>query len=233
MTPKRYEALKKGLTFIEFLINSQSVDLTNYLHEVSVFLSEMAGATSCLIYVVNDDKKSMSLVGTIKGRRNFIEKLVIRKGEGITGWVAEHKKTVFISKKAYQDARFKFIKGLPEDKYEGFLSVPIMLNKNLIGVVNLQYPSPVQLTKNRIEMIESLVHILAYSFSIYVLQREVIQLTEKLEARKLTEKAKGILMEKFKLSENEAFDRLRSESMRQRKKIEELATSVILLEKVL
>ncbi len=231
-TQPRFEILQKGLSFIELLINSQDIDFTNFLHEMAQFLSESANSTSCLIYVVNDSKKSMNLVGTINNRKKFIEKLVLKEGEGITGWVAKNKKYVYISHKAYTDPRFKFIKGLPEDKYEGFLSLPIILNDRLLGIVNLQYKQPAHLTSRKIDMMQSLVHILAYSFSIYVLQREVLGLSEKLESRKIIEKAKGILMKKLNISENEAFQRIRSEAMKQRKKMEELSESIVTVEEI-
>lgn len=231
-TQPRFEILQKGLSFIDLLINSQDIDFTDFLHEMAQFLSESANSTSCLIYVVSESKKSMSLVGTVNNRKKFIEKLVLKEGEGITGWVAKHKKYVYITRNAYNDPRFKFIKGLPEDKYEGFLSLPITLNDRLLGIVNLQYKKPANLSPKKIIMMQSLIHILAYSFSIYVLQREVLGLSEKLESRKIIEKAKGILMKKLNISESEAFLRLRTEAMKQRKKMEELATSIITVEKI-
>ncbi|MDR0486178.1 MAG: ANTAR domain-containing protein [Elusimicrobiota bacterium] len=52
-------------------------------------------------------------------------------------------------------------------------------------------------------------------------------LKQKLENRKILEKAKGLLMEKFKMSENEAYSQLRKKSMDLAKPIEEVAKSII------
>jgi len=46
-------------------------------------------------------------------------------------------------------------------------------------------------------------------------------------ARKLIEKAKGILMDRHKISEKEAMSRLQKESRRQSRKIKEIAQAVI------
>ena len=56
--------------------------------------------------------------------------------------MAETKKIAALKKQAYKDSRFKTFKELPEDKYEAFLSVPIIDNEGVIGVINLQNKQP-------------------------------------------------------------------------------------------
>ncbi|MGH9628364.1 MAG: ANTAR domain-containing response regulator, partial [Bryobacteraceae bacterium] len=51
-----------------------------------------------------------------------------------------------------------------------------------------------------------------------------------LESRKLVERAKGILQFKYKLSEEEAYLRLRNESRRLRRPMKDLAEAIILAE---
>jgi AmiR/NasT family two-component response regulator len=55
----------------------------------------------------------------------------------------------------------------------------------------------------------------------------ILELREELAARKLIEKAKGILMHRHNISEEEAVRRLQRESRRQRKKIKEIAQAII------
>ncbi|MCI0371073.1 MAG: response regulator [candidate division NC10 bacterium] len=57
-------------------------------------------------------------------------------------------------------------------------------------------------------------------------------LTRTLEARKLTERAKGILMKREGLSESEAFRRLQNVSMERRKPMVEVAEAILLSEEV-
>jgi response regulator NasT len=60
------------------------------------------------------------------------------------------------------------------------------------------------------------------------LYREIASLKEKLTARREIEKAKGLLMQKLSLTEEEAFQRLRSHSMQQRLSLIETARQIIL-----
>jgi AmiR/NasT family two-component response regulator len=65
------------------------------------------------------------------------------------------------------------------------------------------------------------------------LNEEISDLKEALEARKLIERAKGILMERRQLTEAEAFRRLQMMSQNQRMKLVDVARSIIIAEKVL
>jgi response regulator NasT len=59
------------------------------------------------------------------------------------------------------------------------------------------------------------------------LQGELDQAKSALEERKVIDRAKGILMKAKNLSEDEAYTLLRSTAMREKKKIVEIAQSVI------
>lgn len=60
------------------------------------------------------------------------------------------------------------------------------------------------------------------------LNKEVLELRETLETRKITEKAKGILMKTMGITEEEAFKKLQRESMNKRISIRQVAEAVIL-----
>jgi PAS domain S-box-containing protein len=64
-------------------------------------------------------------------------------------------------------------------------------------------------------------------------EKIILELREELAARKLIEKAKGILMNRHKITEKEAISRLQRESRRQRRKIKEIAQAVISSEVIL
>ncbi len=59
---------------------------------------------------------------------------------------------------------------------------------------------------------------------------ETLEMKRTLEARKLIERAKGILQQKYSLTEEEAYLRLRNESRRLRRPMRDLAEAVILAE---
>jgi len=64
------------------------------------------------------------------------------------------------------------------------------------------------------------------------LTKEVGTLQERLEARKLVDRAKGILMDEHKLSEGEAYRRIQVQSMNLRKTMREVAEAIILAKSI-
>ena len=59
------------------------------------------------------------------------------------------------------------------------------------------------------------------------LQEETLLMKQQLETRKIVERAKGILQHRLRLTEEEAYLRLRNESRRQRRSMRELAEAII------
>jgi len=64
------------------------------------------------------------------------------------------------------------------------------------------------------------------------LNKEVSSLEEKLETRKLIDRAKGLLMEEHALNESEAYRRIQLQSMNLRKTMKEVAEAIILAKSV-
>lgn len=64
------------------------------------------------------------------------------------------------------------------------------------------------------------------------LTKELSSVTERLEARKVVDRAKGILMEDHKVSEAEAYRRIQQQSMNMRKSMKEVAEAIILAKSV-
>ncbi len=119
-------------------LTSSDFDLTFILSEVVKIVSKITKADSVLIYLFNDKKKILTLMASKTPHKKELGSITLKIGEGITGWVAKENKAVHITKSAYQDLRFKNFDILPEDKYEAFLSVPILYKGSVSGVINIQ-----------------------------------------------------------------------------------------------
>ena len=111
------------------------------LNRVVEFASALVKCDSCLIYLLDGDE--LVLRASKNPHPEAVDRLKLRVGQGITGWVAEHREPVAVAEKAAQDPRFQFFHELPEDSYEAFLSVPLLCRGRVVGVINLQHrPAP-------------------------------------------------------------------------------------------
>jgi len=117
-------------------LTTRDMELDDVLHEIVGLVRDFLNCDSCLIYLVEDGE--LVLYASSDGNRQNIGKVRLRLNEGLTGWVARERRLLAISREAYNDPRFKFFKDLPQDMYEAFLSVPIISQNKVVGVINVQ-----------------------------------------------------------------------------------------------
>jgi len=134
-------------------ITNSELDLKWILGEIVNVVNDMTKADSVFIYLFDEEKRHLVLMASKTPHQKELGKVNLKIGEGITGWVAKENKPVAIKKSAYRDPRFKNFDVLPEDKYEAFLSVPIVHKGDPAGVINVQHKKPHEYAVNTVSLI--------------------------------------------------------------------------------
>jgi len=118
-----------------------TLDLDRVIDQIIGLVSNVMHGDSCLVYLLDETGEHLVLRGSKNPHPRLIGKIELKVGEGITGWVAQEAQPVAIARHASKDPRFKVFQTLPEDKYEAFLSVPIVAppTDSVIGVINVQH----------------------------------------------------------------------------------------------
>jgi len=200
--------------------------LHQVLDEVVEFVVAVVECDSCMVYVMEGDE--LVLRASKNPHPEAIDRLAMRVGQGITGWVAEHRKPVAVAQNAFEDFRFKLFNELPEDRFQAFLSVPLVSGGHLVGVINLQNRAPHQYTQREIGLVTAIGFLVGAEVERARLETEKTELSDRLETRKLIERAKGVLQRDLKIGETEAYRIMQRESQQRRKSMKELAESIIL-----
>ena len=218
-------------------IVSSELSLDEMLGEIIGLTSQVTGCDACLVYLIEPDSGEIVLRASQVPHAADLGYLRMKMGEGVTGWVAEHKSVVALSSNATADHRFKRFPALIEDTYEAFLSVPLVNKGDIIGVINVHHRHEHEHTPDEIALLTFVGEQMGTAISHSGLQEENARLQEEaqeakrqLEIRKLVERAKGILQHRHNLTEEEAYLRLRNESRRLRRPMRELAEAIILAE---
>ena len=118
--------------------------------------------------------------------------------------MAEHRQPVAVGRHAFEDPRFQTFNELPEDRYEAFLSVPVLSRGKLVGVINVQHREPHEHSRREIQLISMIGFLVGAEIEMARLEIENAQLYERLETRKIVERAKGILQRDLGLTEEDA-----------------------------
>jgi uroporphyrinogen-III synthase len=209
------------------------------LGEVVGLTVQASDCDACLVYLIDHSSDEIVLRASQVPHAADLGNLRLKIGEGITGWVAEHKSVVALGSNAAADSRFKRFQTLVEDTYQAFLSVPIVSGGELIGVINVHHRDSHHHSSEEIGALIFIGEQLGVTISKSLLEEENARLLEEtqemkreLETRKLMERAKGILQQNHGITEEEAYLRLRNQSRRLRRPIRELAEAIILAEEL-
>ena len=200
------------------------------LDRVLDFAVELVKCDSCFIYVLAGEELILS--ASQNPHQEVLDHLKLRVGQGITGWVAEHREPVSISREAFKDPRFRRFNELPEDRYEAFLSVPLFSRGRLVGVMNLQHREQHVYSSRNIRLLCTVGSLAGAEIELARLETENSNLSERLETRKLVERAKGILQRDLGLTEEQAYLSIQRQSRQKRKTMKEIAEAIVLSEEV-
>lgn len=200
------------------------------LERIVEFASAVVKCDSCFVYI--REENDLVLRASKNPHEEVVGRLKLRVGQGITGWVAEHREPVAVSHNASRDARFQMFHELPEDSFAAFLSVPILSRGRVVGVINLQHREPHTYTQRQIRLISTIGFLVGAEIEMARLEVENSQLLQQLETRKLLERAKGILQRDLGLDEEQAYLKLQRQARQKRRTLKEIAEAVVLGEEI-
>jgi len=218
-------------------IVSSELSLDEMLGEIVGLTVQVTNCDACLVYLIERETNEIVLRASQVPHQVDLGNIRMKIGEGVTGWVVEHRSVVALSANAASDSRFKRFQALVEDTYEAFLSVPLVSGGEVIGVINVHHREPHSHTADEVSLLtfvgEQMGGAITKSYLAEEnvrLQEETAEMRRQLETRKIVERAKGILQYRHNLTEEEAYLRLRNESRRLRRPMRELAEAIILSE---
>lgn len=222
---------RDGLTSIDFLheISTRLASADSFhvvLGSIVDFVTTVIPCDSCFIYVMEHEK--LVLRASKNPHADLVDHLGMSLGQGITGWVAEHREPVAIASGASNDPRFVMFRNLPEDHFEAILCTPILCASKVVGVITLQHQMSYQHTANEIRLLSMLGFLVGAEIERTRLETENLQLAGRLETRKAVDRAKGILQRDLGMSEDEAYRTMQRESRQRRISMREIADAIVL-----
>jgi signal transduction protein with GAF and PtsI domain len=199
--------------------------LHEVLKKVLAFVTTLVKSDSCFVYVREGDE--LVLRSSKNPHPEMVDRLKLKVGEGITGWVAQHREPVALALNAWKDPRFKLFNDLPEDRFESFLSVPLFTRGRVVGVINLQNRKPYHYSPREIGLISTIGALVGAEIEMARLESENADLSDQLETRTIVERAKGILQRSLGINELGADMILQEESRKRGKPLKQVAESVL------
>ena len=221
---KQFEALSKVSRTI-----TSNLYLEDILKLIVTVTAEIMDSKICSLMLIDEKTKELVLKATQSMSETYNKKAHLKVGEGIAGKVAlENKPKVVIDLSKEPEYKYKDIAA--KEGLKSLLSVPLAVRGKVIGVLNNYTSYSHKFTNNEINILTTVANQAAIVIENAELMVKTKVVQEELEARKLVERAKGILMREQAMTEEEAFRKIQKQSMDLRKSMREIAEAIILIE---
>lgn len=115
-----------------------NVDLEAVLQATVALVTEATGGDACFLHLWDPAEGCLVLRAASAGFEEAVGQVRLRLGEGVAGWVAQHREAVQIPEDKWADPRYKYIPMLRGEEFTSLLSVPVISRSgSLVGVFNV------------------------------------------------------------------------------------------------
>src|SRR5579871_4840351 len=120
---------------------SAAPDLSEALRIVVERIKEAVGTDACSIFLTDAERGEHVLMATEGLNKDLIGKAKLKFGEGLVGLVGEREQPINLDD-APTHPNFRYVPGIGEEKYHAFLGVPIVHQRELLGILIVQQEEP-------------------------------------------------------------------------------------------
>lgn len=210
---------------------AQTIAAEGYLERILQAISEMLAETLdsavCSILLVDEEKKELTVSAARCSSPDYMHRMPIRMEGSLIEHVIREAQPVAVPN-IHEEKAFRYPELARKSGLMSVLATPLLSQGKVIGSINIYTRDARVFSDEEIGFLKVVAGQAATAIQNARLMSETLEMKRTLEARKLVERAKGILQFKHNLTEEEAYLRLRNESRRLRRSMRDLAEAVIL-----
>jgi signal transduction protein with GAF and PtsI domain len=225
-----YKKQIEALSEISKVLSSDRY-LDDILKLIVTVTANVMDSKICSLWILDEKEKILKIRATQTISEEYLKERSLKLGEGVVGYVAQQNQALAILD-VLKEARYKEKELARKEGLVSMLSVPLAIKDKVIGVINCYTSYPHEFNETERAVLTTVANQAAICIENTELMVKTKVIQEELETRKLVERAKGIMMKRQRLSEEEAFHRIRKASMDSRKTMREIAEAILLTDKM-
>jgi signal transduction protein with GAF and PtsI domain len=227
-----YASTREKARQVEMLSQvSQTIASNRYLEEILHLIvtmtAQMMGSTICAMMLVNDERQELAIKATQSLSDTYRNKPPLRIGESISGRAVKERRPIAVLD-VTREPGYMYPDVAKQEGLQSLLCVPMMIKDRVVGVINSYTSKPHEFTDEEIQVLSAVANQAAVAIEHTHLMERSLAMQEALDARKVVERAKGVLMRLRGMSEAAAFQFIQRQSMNSRKNMREVAEAVLL-----
>ena len=129
--------------------------LAGFLQKVVNLVAYHMKAAVCSVYLYDEETEELVLTANQGLNADYIGKLRIKLGEGITGQALKELRAI-LEGRGSLNPHFKYVPNLHEEQYQAFLAVPILHGNRKVGVLVVQDPQPYYFSDNDVRALRAI-----------------------------------------------------------------------------
>ena len=214
---------------------SRAVVSNRYLEEILSLVvgltAQLMGSKICSLMLLDPEKHELVIKATQSLSETYRSKPPIKVGESVSGRAVQMKKPITV-RDVQTEAGYKYPEIAKAEGLRSLIAVPMMIKERVTGVLNCYTTNEHEFTGEEIQMLGGVANQAALAIENTRLLSEKVTVLEELETRKKVERAKGIVMKRHHLGEEEAYRLIQKQSMEKRRPLREVAEAIIVSEEI-
>lgn len=228
------QELQKAKDRANFLYEvSRVVSSSRYLEEILLLVvgltAQVTGSKICSLMLYDEKKKELTIKATQSLSDNYLKKPPIKVGQSVSGKALLLGKPVVIADVTLEKD-YQYPDVAREENVKSLAAVPMMVKDKSIGVINCYTAEEYEFSKEDLQILMAVASQAAMAIENTKLLADNVIAFEQLETRKVVDRAKGILMKKKGITENEAYRLIQKQSMDKRKSLKGVAEAILFSE---
>lgn len=169
----------RALTALREIVRSLSGawDLDSTLDLIARKTTEVMGVDSCSIYLLDPDGRTLRLQASTGLAKRAVGRSTLDIGEGMTGYAVAHNRPI-LAADARSNPHFKWVEEAEERGFTSLLAVPLVIDQEPIGALNVQTTTPYHFAPAEVELVSMIGDLAASSLAraqLYDRQRRQIE----------------------------------------------------------
>ena len=225
-----FERHIEALTRISKAITSERY-IEDILRLVVTVTAETMRSKICSLWLLDENDNALKLRATQSISEDYLKERSLKMGEGIVGKVASTREPRSVLN-VLDELDYKEKELAREEGLVSMLSVPMVVKDRVVGVINCYTSDPHEFTETEKNVLITVANEAAVAIENTELMVKTKVIQEELEARKLIERAKDLLMTRRGLSGVDAYRWIQRRSMDVRKSMREISEAIILTDEM-
>ncbi|MHB8295251.1 MAG: GAF domain-containing sensor histidine kinase [Acidimicrobiales bacterium] len=176
------EAMRWAALLRRVIEVSSEDDVDRTVQVAAELIVAAASADVCFVHLVDTERGLVVLKGATPPFDEMRDRVKLKLGEGIAGWVALHGEPAVVPDK-WSDPRYRYIPALHGEDYQALVSVPMVSKprrdrhgtRQVIGVLNLHWRQPRSLGEEEVTFVTDVADLLAGTIENVVMKQNLSQ----------------------------------------------------------